>query len=127
MSPQKTIYLHFKCNNIFYHINERSHSKIGRFKIEDIINAENESSVYPDYESTNEFYGYTITSFTVLPDQKTLIGIDCVKNNILIIEDITDESSKGLFHEHLNTITNIIYNETTESLLVGDNMDTVVQ
>jgi hypothetical protein len=63
-----------------------------------------------------------------LPDQKTLIAIEKDNKRILSTEDVTTFfPSRKKINKHLSEIATILYDETTESLFVGEKLRRVIQ
>jgi hypothetical protein len=67
-------------------------SKIARFIIKRIVEAKNNSKVFPDYYTQLEYYCDTDTNFTILEDQQSIIGVQYAGLcNLICMENIFDK------------------------------------
>lgn len=71
------------------------------------------------YQTKNKFYAYHKNSFLVLPDNKTIIGLDAKTKTTLIVEDINTNKAVS-FGKHGSQILTLLYDKVTESLFAGD-------
>jgi predicted transcriptional regulator len=94
-----------------------------------VLEAGNGNQVKCKDKSKGEFYVYLENHFLILPDQKTVIGVD--KDRIsMIMEDITNSESgysPVRFGKHEDTIYTLIFVEELSMLLVGDNAGKLTQ
>ena len=103
-----------------------SSSSIRSFSLESIIKSKPGEQVVPVYQTKNKFYALFETSFVVLPDGKTIIGVKGYTQNTLITEDITTNKAVS-FGRHKGTIQTLLYEKVTQSLLAGDNRSCIKQ
>jgi hypothetical protein len=83
--------------------------------------------IAPDHISSKIFSIWTETSFIVLPDQKSVIGLKFESFDIWMENIMNKKSccvSNGVHKYYVHTI---YYDETTCSLFSGDNMSMVIQ
>jgi hypothetical protein len=78
-------------------------------------------------QSKSTFYVYYGKHFTVLPDQKTLIGVDKLDKKTLIMEDLTSDQPPVIIGKHSSFVYTLIFIEETNMLLVGDHGSNVIQ
>ena len=62
----------------------------------------------------------------MLPDGKTIVGVDPKTQKNMILEDITLNKHTS-FGNHTGSITCLLYDQTTQTLFAGDNEDRVIQ
>lgn len=77
-------------------------------------------------ESATQFFVLYETGFTVLPDQKHVIGVDASNGKNLVMEDLQSKSPTQIA-THADFIRTVVYNQVTDSLLAGDRKGHVVQ
>ena len=115
------------------HLNltQRSSSKIARFSFEKIFDSQNAAvKIDPCFKSKNTFCCYYgDTTFTVMKNQKSVLGIQKKTKRIVIKEDITSSSSQNslIFFKHKNIINSVLINEEMNILLAGDDNGVIVQ
>jgi WD40 repeat protein len=103
-------------------------SSISRFSLRDILNAEDKSTVDYDHQSRNKFYANYENSFEIMPDQKTIFGVDYDNRKKLKKEDISDDESPIMvISKHKGPINTITFERLNKNLIVGNDEDTVIQ
>ena len=100
---------------------------INKFNLNSILNASNESSIYPIYKSRWEYYSYFGNSFCILENGNDIIGINNKNKNCLISEEMALKHLTNVIGELKDEINTIIYSDLFNCLLVGDNNDNLVQ
>ena len=70
-------------------------------------------------QTSNKFFLYYQNSFLILPDSKTIVGVEGKRKQTLIIEDITTNKALS-FGKHEDHITTVLYDEVIGSLFAGD-------
>ena len=93
--------------------------------MKDIFKSKDKSAVKNDYQSSSKFRSYTESNFIILPDQKTIIGIDSSRKRI-IQENIINKKFTCI-NEHKNYICTIWFNNFTGTLIAGDWTSSVIQ
>ena len=96
--------------------------------MEDLLNAEANSTVSPNFESKSTFSSYFENHFCVL-DDVTVIGVDTAYSS-LIIEDLSNNDpnySPVKFGNHPQHIYSIIFSKKHNVLMVGEYAGRVVQ
>lgn len=109
--------------------NPSDKSKVGRFKLDCILEAQLGSIVEPDHLTTRSYYAFYEHSFLVLPDQKTVVGVEFTGNrNTILMEDITKQWDHtkmiGTYGHYIYTMT---FLPESRTLLVGDHIGNVYQ
>jgi hypothetical protein len=99
-------------------------SKIGRFKLSDIFEAENNASLSTDIFSQQKYSLFLTSSFEVLSDQKTIIGVLCNSYNLNIIQreniENHNESLKIQYKANNSDVNALIVDESRDTLLAGE-------
>jgi hypothetical protein len=106
--------------------NKSDKSKIARFKLESILEAKDGDTVKPEHKSKSEFNAWCESSLLILPNQKTVIGIDSTGKK-LIMEDITDDCSPVQFGRRKEDINTLIFMEESNMLLAGGDDEKIIQ
>lgn len=86
--------------------------------------------VEPDHLSSRSYYVFYENSFVVLPDQKTIIGVEFAGHrNTVIMEDITHRRAHSVtsIGTHGHYIYTMAYVPESRTLLVGDHVGNVYQ
>ena len=83
------------------------------------MNTANHSTIKFRHETQNEFKVDYENSFLVLPDGKTIVGVDGSDLKKLMIEDIT-RGNPSQIGTHDDWIQIVLFNSLTQSLLVWD-------
>ena len=84
-----------------------------------MVNDANHSTIKTRHQSRNEFYVQFENHFLVLPDGKTIVGVDGSDLKKLMIEDITSRNPRPIGTND-GEISNVLFDSLTQSLLVGD-------
>ena len=96
--------------------------------MESILKAKPGETVSPQHCSKEQYQAIFETSFTVLPDCKTIIGMDAETSKSLIMEDITNQDqSPTKFGERSDPINTILYLEASDVLMVAGDDWNVIQ
>ena len=111
---------------------KRFESRIYRYDLQKVVSAEDGAIIQPDHQSKSMFYVRYDSNFTILSDEKTVVGVDYEgDSDVLILENITkyiDSSYLPIrFGEHKRLIKTILYNKKINALLVGDTSGRVIQ
>ena len=77
-------------------------------------------------ETKNEYYASYESKLIVLPDAKTIIGVNSSYPNKLMMEDITKGNPTKIV-KHSHEILTLLFDSMTETLLVGDTSGQVKQ
>ena len=96
---------------------------ISSFSLEAILNARRDQVISPIHKSKLKYFAVLENSFLVLPDGKTIIGVEYGDkfNNSLVMEDITDSKDSFLrFGNHRKSIYAVLFVKETNSLFSGD-------
>lgn len=96
-----------------------------------MINAKSDSTVFFEHKTQGN-YGDNGINIVVLPDEKTILGIEGgtergTEGQIIIMEDITRKDSIIRFGSHDNFAETIFYNEHLDVFMVGDDGGNVTQ
>jgi WD40 repeat protein len=93
------------------------------------MEASSGSSLTHVHKSQKVYFVYYENHFLVLPDGKTIIGVENKDSKKLFMEDITrnDTSAYRQIATHGNTIYSVLYNPVSKTLFVGDGNGRVVQ
>ena len=83
------------------------------------MNAASDSSVKISYKGNNNFQAAYLNHFLVLPDAKTVVGVDGSDREKLVMEDIS-EGKSTLIGKNSDQISSLLFHSLTQSLLVGD-------
>lgn len=70
-------------------------------------------------ETKNKFWSIFENTFVVLPDEKTIVGVDTKIESTLVVEDMTTNKSAS-FGKNENYILNLLYDKVSETLFAGD-------
>ena len=84
-----------------------------------MMNANSDSSVKISYKGNNNFQAAYLNHFLVLPDAKTIVGVDGSDREKLVMEDIS-EGKSTLIGKNSDEISSLLFHSPTQSLLVGD-------
>ena len=90
------------------------------------MNAANDSTIKIRNQTQNQFWLEFENQFLVLPDQKSVIGPDGSDPKKLMMEDITQGNPRQI-GTHVSVIQTVLFDNQTQSLLVGDNKGDVKQ
>ena len=101
-------------------------SQIRSFRIESILSSKHEQRVNFVHHSKGYFHANYQDSFLVLPDGKTIIGVDGSTSNALVAEDVTLKQPVK-FARQKEVINTLLYDPETRSLFAGDLDHHVVQ
>ena len=117
----KIIFIHFLFLRLQHTSNtfSASSSPIRSYSLAAVVNAANHSTIKFRHETRNEFFVENENSFLVLPDAKTVVGADASDLKKLLIEDITQGNPRKI-GTHGGTISTVLFDSLTQSLLVGD-------
>ena len=96
------------------------------FKIQTIIEKSKGSNITPFSKSVNKFWLFYENQFDFLDDQNTIIGVDANDQNQLLIEDLTNTCTIKVERQQ-SSITNLIFDKTTMTLLAGGKDGCIVQ
>ena len=96
-----------------------SSNKIRSYSLAEVVNAANNSTIKIRHQTQNDFYMFYENSFLVLPDAKTVVGVDFSDRKKLMIEDITLRNPRQI-GTHGDCIETVLFDSLTRSLLVGD-------
>jgi hypothetical protein len=93
-----------------------------RFKLKNILEAEGQSKVLFSEKSKLEYYVAYEHGFQVMPDEKTIIGVEYHEGcNKLVMEDVTDsEIEPCKFGKNSKCVYTILPNRNFTSIFVGD-------
>ena len=103
-----------------------SSKPIRSYSLAAVVNAANYSTVKIRHQTQNRFYVEFENSFLVLPDAKTVIGVDALDKIKLMIEDITRGNPRKI-ETFYGLISTVLFDSLTQSLLVGDEYGNVKQ
>ena len=103
-------------------------SFVYRFKLKDILTENKYHKVHYDHQSRNKYYACYENCLVIMPDQKTLLGVDNENLTDLIQEDISDMKSPIItVNKHSNIIYTISFDAMTNTLMVGDYSSSCIQ
>lgn len=91
-----------------------------QFSLDSIKKAKNKASVDPLFESAGTYHVQFENHFTILSDNNTIIAVDAEEQNLVMMEDITDEISHTCIGTHQEKIKTISINENRDRVLVGE-------
>ena len=103
-----------------------SDSSIRYYSNQSILKSELGQKVKSVYQTKNRFYALYENNFLILPDGKTIVGVDEKTEKILVTEDIITNKPVS-FGKHEGRIQTLLYDEVTESLFAGDQKGYVKQ
>lgn len=104
----------------------RNSSQIGSFSLESLFEAEHKEKLQPTNQTKNKFYLEYENAFLVLPDNKTIVGVDAKTRVNLVVEDISTNKA-SFFGKHSDIILSLLYDKTTSSLFVGEYGGKIIQ
>lgn len=119
--------------NIYFDLISKSSGsdKIRRFRLESILGAKSGSTVFHELESKTTFHTQYETSFHVMADQKTVIGIENSRlKNVVTVEDLANDHACYLpikFSDQSSVIQTLHFIRNANTLLAGDHDGTVAQ
>ena len=90
------------------------------------MKSEPEGEVEPVNQTKNEFFAFYETSFLVLPNGRTIVGVDGETEKTLVTEDISTNKATA-FGKHEDRICTLFYDKVTENLFAGDRSGHVKQ
>ena len=94
--------------------------------MESIVKSESGEQLNVLYQTKNQFYAFYEKSFLVLPDSRTIVGLDAETGSTLVTEDIITNKSTT-FGIHENFIYTLLYDKMTKSLFADDGRGYVIQ
>ena len=85
-------------------------------------------TIMPQYQTNQKyFFNYVYkNTLIVLPETNTLVLVDPKKNKSLVLDDFTLKNHTS-FGNHTGTISNLLYDQTTQTLFAGDSKGHVIQ
>ena len=90
------------------------------------MDAADNSTLQIRHQTKNEFSVDYESNFLVLPDGKTIVGCDGSDKKKLVVEDITLQNPREIAI-HSGFIETLLFDNATQSLLVGDQSGHVKQ
>lgn len=96
------------------------------YSLRSIIETSPDSLVKIVHESEQKFYAQFENNFLILPDGKTIIGVESSTYKGLIMEDITQRSPVKI-GVHSNYIRTVFYDQFSKTLFAGDENGHVIQ
>ena len=103
-----------------------SKTPIRSYTLESIMKSEPNKQVKPSNQTKNKFFAYHENSFAILPDGRTIVGVDKETEQTLITEDISTNKATS-FGRHDAFILCLFYHKGTETLFAGDNSGWIKQ
>lgn len=85
-----------------------------------IIKAKNKACLEPLFESAGYYHVKFENHFTILSDNNTIVGVDSEEQNLLMMEDITDEITHTCIGTHQEQIKTISINESRDRIIIGE-------
>lgn len=98
-------------------------SKIARFKLSEIFQAEDDSLLSTSISSQKKYSTYLPSSFTVLSDQETVVGVLCNSNNLNILnkENLIDPDSPIItYNGNTHNVNAVVVDESSDILMAGE-------
>jgi hypothetical protein len=94
-----------------------------------MLSAKHRNMLFPIFKSKRDYWVDYANQFLVLPDGRTIIGVDWRNKSKLLCEDILRNDPFGCTQigSHLGWILTVYYSVVSRSLFVGDTAGTVVQ
>lgn len=90
------------------------------------MNANNNATLETRHQTLTKFYVLYENGFLVLPDAKTVVGVDEADKKKLIIEDITLGTATEI-GVHSGWVRNVLFDAKTFSIFVGDTKGYLMQ
>ena len=103
-----------------------SDSPVRSFSLESIVKSQPLERVKYASQTKNSFFIYHEHNFLILPDGKTIVGVDLKSQNTLIAEDITTNKAVS-FGNHEAAILTLLWDETKETLFAGNYFGKIIQ
>ena len=107
-------------------LTKRKSGQVRSYNLKSIITNLHEESIKSKYQTEQNFLSFYKNNIIVLPDKKTIVGVDPKTKKKLILEDITVNKHTS-FGNHTGTISNLLYDQTTQTLFAGDSKGHVIQ
>ena len=110
----------------FFLVIKSKSSVVRSYRLSSIIANRPGETIKPQYQSEQNFHAKIKSSLIVLPDGKTIVGVDPKTEKKIILEDITTNKHTS-FGNHTGIIRCLLYDQTTQTLFAGDFKGRVMQ